>query len=46
MVRVDEDGILKRVYEGRVKGAGIKGRPPVKWITEWMKFGRDLADEG
>ncbi|MEL7177812.1 MAG: reverse transcriptase domain-containing protein [Pseudomonadota bacterium] len=35
-----EGGICKKVYESEVSGPGVRGRPPVKWLSrveEYMK---------
>lgn len=32
-MRVEKNEFVKRVYERRTKGGGVRVRPPVKWIN-------------
>ncbi len=32
VMRMGENEFVNRVYEGRIEGGGVRGRPPVQWI--------------
>ncbi len=40
-MRMNECGIIKRVYESRIEGRGVKGTPPVKWMHRVEEYWRE-----
>ncbi len=38
VMRIGENEFVKRVYEGRIEGGDVRGRPPVKWIIRVSEY--------
>ncbi len=38
MMRIWENGFMKKVYDGRIEEGGVRGRPPVKWISRVSEY--------
>ncbi len=38
VMRMEENAFVKSVYEGRIEGGGVRGRPPVKWINKVSEY--------
>ncbi len=38
VTRMNECDFTKRVYENTIKGRGVRGRPPVKWINRVEEY--------
>ncbi len=43
-MRMNECDFTERVYESRIEGTGVKGRPPVKWINRVEEYWRERLD--
>lgn len=43
MTRVNEDDLVKRIYEARIEGGRVRERPLSKWmnrVTKYQRVGR------
>ncbi len=38
VMRMNECDFAKRVYESKIEGRGVRGRPPVKWINRVEEY--------
>lgn len=44
--RMQNGDFMKRVYESQIRGQGVAGRPPIKWINrteEYLKRGERVC---
>ncbi len=42
-MRMNECDFTNRVYESTIEGRGVRGRPPVKWISRVEEYWRERA---
>ncbi len=46
VMRMNECAFTKRVYESTIEGRGVRGRPPVKWISRVKEYWRERERMG
>ncbi len=44
-MRMNECEFQEKVYESTIKGRGVRGRPPVKWINSVEEYWRGRERE-